>query len=183
MSQINNQHVSTSRGMRVALGMVLVLTLAVLGFFIAYSHLPRAGGPNSGTSSDLVTPTAVLTNAVGMLTVNRSIDFNGAQITVMQVQEAGAFSDDKKQAGAYTVRVYLQAKNGGQVPVGINYPSDARLLLPGGQTAAPLFLAIAPVVLPGQMQDGFLDFPLSSKVALSSLILRFGSGAVVAFGG
>src|SRR3989442_222562 len=128
MSQLNNEHISNSRRVWVALSVVLVLVLAMLGFFIAYSHLPRAGGANSGTSSDLVTPTAVLTDAVGTLTVNRSIDFNGAHITVMQVQEAGAFSDDQKHAGAYTVRVYLRAKNAGRAAVGINYPADARLL-------------------------------------------------------
>ncbi len=182
MSELNNEHVSTSRGVRVALGIVLVLVGAVLVFFIAYSHLPPAN-PSSGTSSDLVTPPAVLTNPVDTLTVNRSIDFNGAHITVMQVQEAGSFSDDSKQAGAYTVRVYLEAKNGGQAPVGINYLSDARLLLPNGQTSTPLFLNITPVVLPGQMQDGYLDFPVNSKVTLSSLMLRFGSGTEVAFGG
>ena len=182
MSELNDERKPTSRGVRVALGILLVSVIAVLGFFIAYSHLPRAN-PSQGTSSDLVTPPAVITNAAGTLTVNRSIDFNGAYITVMQVQEAASFSDDSKQGGAYTVRVYLQAKNGGQAPAGINYVSDARLLLPNGQTSAPLYLNIAPVVLPGQMQDGYLDFPVSSKVALSSLTLRFGSGTMVAFGG
>lgn len=182
MSELNNEHIASSRGVRVALGIVLILVVTVLVFFIAYSHLPPAN-PNKGTSSDLVTPPAVLTNSVGTLTVNRSIDFNGAHVTVMQVQEATSFSDDSKQGGAYTVRVYLEAKDAGQAPAGINYVSDVRLLLPNGQTSAPLYLNIAPVILPGQVQDGYLDFPVSSKVALSSLTLRFGSGAVVAFGG
>lgn len=182
MAELNNEHNSESRGVRIALGIVLVSVVAMLVFFIAYSHLPRAN-PNSGTSSDLVTPTAVLTNPVDTLTVNRSIDFNGVHITVIQVQEAGSFSDDSKHGGPYSVRVYLQAKNGGQTPVGISYTSDVRLLLPNGQTSTPLFLNIVPVVLPGQMQNGFLDFPVSSKVTLSSLTLRFGSGAAVAFGG
>jgi hypothetical protein len=182
MSELNDERRSTSRGIRVALGVVLILAVVVLVFFIAYSHLPPAN-PNKGTSSDLVTPPAVLTNSVGTLTVNRSIDYNGAHITVMQVQEAASFSDDTKNGGPYTVRVYLEAKNGGQAPAGINYVSDVRLLLPNGQTSAPLYLNIAPLVLPGQVQDGYLDFPVSSKVALSSLTLRFGSGVAVAFGG
>src|SRR5437588_3687712 len=181
MSQLNNEHISTSRGVRLALGIVLILVVSVLVFFIAYSHLPSAN-PSQGTSSDLVTPPAVISNSVGTLTVNRSVDFNGAHITVMQVQEATSFSDDSKQGGAYTVRVYLQTKNGGQAPAGINYTSDVHLLLPNGQSSAPLYLNIAPVVLPGQMQDGYLDFPVSSKVALSSLTLRFGNGAMLAFG-
>ncbi len=176
------EHSSTSRGVRVALGIVLILVVTVLVFFIAYSHLPAAN-LSKGTSSDLVTPPAVITNSAGTLTVNRGVDFNGAHITVMQVQEAASFSDDAKQGGPYTVRVYLEAKNGGQAPAGINYTSDVRLLLPNGQTSTPLYLNIAPVVLPGQMQDGYLDFPVSSKVNLSSLTLRFGSGAMVAFGG
>ena len=182
MSQLQDEHTSTSRGVWFALGIVLLLVVVVLGLFIVYSHLPRAN-PSQGTSSDLVTPPAVITNAEGTLTVNRGVDFNGAHITVMQVQEAASFSDDTKQDGAYTVRVYLEAKNGGQVPAGINYTSDVRLLLPNGETLAPLYLNIVPVVLPGQTQDGYLDFSVSSKVTLSSLRLRFGSGALVAFGG
>jgi len=182
MSQLHDEHTSTSRGMRFALGIVVLLVVAILGFFIAYSHLPRAN-PSQGTSSDLVTPPAVITNSTGTLTVNRAVDFNGAHITVMQVQEAASFSDDAKQGGPYTVRVYLEAKNGGQAPAGINYTSDVRLQLPNGETSAPLYLNIVPVVLPGQMQDGYLDFPVGSKVDLSSLRLRFGNVVTVAFGG
>ena len=182
MSQFQNEHTSTSRGVWFALGIVLLSVVIVLGLFVAYSHLPRAN-PNEGTSSDLVTPPAVITNAAGTLTVNRGVDYNGAHVTVTQVQEAGSFSDDTKQSGAYTVRVYLETKDGGQAPAGINYTSDVRLLLPNGQTSAPLYLNIAPVTLPGQVQDGYLDFPVSSKVDLSSLRMRFGSALAVAFSG
>jgi len=151
-----------------------------LALFIAYSHLPGAG---AGTASDLVTPTAVPTHPVSTLTVNHSVDFSGVHITVTRVQEAAAFSDDSKHPKPYTVRVYVHVVNNGQAAVGIDYNSLARLLLPDGVVVMPQLVTIPPQVLPNEMQDGYLDFPVATQVALSSLALRFGSGTMVAFGG
>ena len=183
MSQQNKAGKPAPRGVWAALGVILILTLGMLGFFIAYSHLPRAGSGNNGTVSDLVTPTAVMVHAVETLRVERSADYAGLHITVTQVEEAASFSDDRKNSGAYTLRVHVRAMNGGQAPVGIDYPSSVRLLLPSGQEITPQLVSIVPVVLPKETQEGFFDFPLSTQVAISLLTLQLGSGTMVRFGG
>jgi hypothetical protein len=57
-----------------------------------------------------------------------------------------------------------------------------RLLTPDGQVIAPKLVSIAPLVLPNQSQNGYIDFPVNTQVDLSLLMLRLGSGAMVAFG-
>jgi hypothetical protein len=182
MDQLNSEKRPTSRGVTGTLWAVVALALVVLLLFIGYSHLPRAGSGASGTTSDLVTPTPVQTNPVGALQVNRTITFSGVNITVMKVGEAGKFSDDKKQLGNYTVRVYIKALNKGGMAVGIDYAGLARLLLPDGREVAPQVVGITPVVLPNQTQTGYVDFPLANQLDLASLTLRMGKKMQISFG-
>jgi hypothetical protein len=116
--------------------------------------------------------------------VNRSVDFNKVNFTVTKVSQAAAFSDDPKPAGVYTIRVEMQAKSesGNQAPIGINYPSLVSLLLPDGQAISPKLVSLAPLVLPTQVQSGYIDFPLNAQADLSSLMLRLGNETLIAFG-
>jgi len=102
---------------------------------------------------------------------------------VTKVEEAGAFSDDHKQAGTYTVRVHIHVQPGDtiQAPVGIEYASLIRLVLPDGEVVSPKLITVLPVVFPKQANNGFFDFPVSSQVSLSSLALRVGTDTSVAF--
>src|SRR2546422_8316580 len=104
MTQTNEKEQATSRGIRRALVVMLLLMLGMVAFFIAYSHLPRAGTGN--TVNDLVTPTAAMSHPVGTLTVGRSVDYAGLRMTVPLVEEAGGFSNDQKKSGPYTLRVH-----------------------------------------------------------------------------
>src|SRR6266571_2044646 len=82
----------------------VILALAIISFFVVLAFfLPSEGDSNNVTGDSAITPT-----------VNRSADFNSVHITVTHVQEATAFSNDRKHAGTYTVRVYIQALNDGQ---------------------------------------------------------------------
>lgn len=162
----------------------VVIALAVIAFFVVLSFiLPGGHEDASNVTGDTVPSTVAVTNLVSTLTVNRSIDFNHVHFTVTRVTQAAAFSDDRKRGGKYTVRVALQAgsENGNQAPVGVDYPALVRLLTPDGQVIAPKLVSIAPLVLPNQSQSGYIDFPVNTQVALSSLMLRLGSGAMVAF--
>ncbi len=206
MAQSNSEHTTTSQGVRTALVVMLVLIFGGIIFFMAYSHLPRAGGGNSNTTSDLVTPTVIVTNPVSSLTLNCSVIVNGVQITVTQVQQARSFSDvgncdqfpttqcftGAQQAGSssdvsnrtgpYTVRVYMQAKNNGQAPIGIDFSTQAKLLLPGGRTVSPQVMSISPVMMPDTTQSGFFDFPVQNPVSLTALTLHLDAHTVVSFG-
>jgi len=163
----------------------VVIALAIIGLSVVLSFiLPGGHEDASNVTGDTVPSNAAVTNFVSTLTVNRSVDFNHVHFTVTSVTQAAAFSDDLRRGGKYTVRVELQAssENGNQAPVGIDYPALARLLTPDGQVIAPKLVSIAPLVLPNKSQSGYIDFPFNTQVDLSSLMLRLGSGAMVAFG-
>ena len=158
---------------RVVLAIAFIAIAVLLSFF-----LPREQDPNIGLTTDTVPPTVGITRPVGSIMVNRSVVYRDITIMVTKAEEAGAFSDDRKRAGVYTVRVRVHVQPGDtiQTPVGIDYASLVRLILPGGQIISPKLVTILPIVFPKQAKDGFFDFPLSS------LTLRIGSGSQVAFG-
>jgi hypothetical protein len=162
----------------------IILALAVIAIAVIASFFaPPEGDSNNVTGDQAVTPTVSIVNPVGSLMVNRSGVLSGVQVTVTQVQEAKAFSNDRKLVGAYTVRVYVHTLNSGQAPAGVDYASQVRLVLSDGQVIVPKYIAVAPVLLPNQKQDGFFDFPVASRVDLSTLMLRLGTGTTVAFAG
>jgi hypothetical protein len=133
---------------------------------------------------DTVGPSVAATNSVGTLTVNRSFVYNNVHYTVARVTQASAFSDDHKRAGVYTIRIDMLAHSDSslQNPVGINYPSLVRLVLPDGQSISPKLVSLAPLFLPGGSQSGFFDFPVNNQVTLSSLVLKMGNEKSIAFG-
>ncbi len=178
MSQVKIKRPLLSPRAKVILALAVISLFVVLAFF-----LPSEGDSNNVTGDSAITPSVSITHLAATLSVNRSADLNSVHFTVTQVQEAAAFSNDRKHVGTYTVRVYIQALNDGQAPVGINYPAQVRLLLPGGQAIAPKYITVAPVMLPNQKRDGFFDFPVSSRLDLSSLALRLESNTMVAFAG
>ena len=167
-----------SRRVRVTLALLAIAIAVVLSFFG-----PKEPDPNIALTTDSVTPTIGITNPVGTLAVNRSVDFRDVHLTVTKVQEARAFSDDPKHAGTYTVRVQVHVQPGAAVqsPVGIDYVSLVRLALSNGQIISPKLINLPPVVLPRQPNDGYFDFPVTAQVPLSSLTLRLGSDTSVAF--
>jgi hypothetical protein len=132
---------------------------------------------------DTVGPTVTATNFVGTLAVNRSFDYNNVHYTVARVTQASAFSDDHKRAGVYTVRIDMLAHSDSnlQNPIGINYSSLVRLVLPGGQSISPKLVSLPPLILPGGSESGFFDFPVDNQVVLSTLMLKMGNQTSVAF--
>lgn len=161
------------------------LALVVIGFAVIVVLLggSREADPNIGLGANPETPTIGITNPVAALTVNRSIVYQYVSITVTTVQEASAFSDDRKQNGAYTVRVQVHIQPGNEIqsPQGMNYISLVRLILPNGEAIAPKLISVLPLIVPQRPQDGFFDFPLTTTVDLSALTLRVGSADAIAF--
>ncbi len=179
MSQTENKkRINFSPRARVilALAAIALLVLIVVVFF------PRERD-STIVIGDTVGPTVTATNFVGTLVVNRSFDYNNVHYTVARVTQASAFSDDHKPAGVYTVRVDMLAHSNSslQNPMGINYPSLVRLVLPDGQSISPKLVLLAPLFLPGGSQSGFFDFPVNTQVVLSTLALKMGNETTVAF--
>jgi hypothetical protein len=180
MSQTQNKkRINLSPRARVifALATIALLVLIVVFFF------PRERD-STIVIGDTVGPTVTATNFVGTLVVNHSFDYKSVHYTVARVSQASAFSDDHKQAGVYTVRVEMQAHSDSslQAPLGIDYSSLVRLVLPDGQNISPKLVSLAPLFLPGGSQSGFFDFPVNVQVVLATLMLKMGNETTVAFG-
>lgn len=162
----------------------VILAIAIIAFAVVLSFSLPHEQEASTLVGDTTRPSVTVTNLVSTLTVNRSVDFNKVHFTVTKVSQAAAFSDDPKPSGVYTIRVEMQAKSesGNQAPIGINYLSLVRLLLPDGQAISPKLVSLAPLVLPTQVQSGYIDFPVNAQADLSSLMLRLGNETVIDFG-
>ena len=163
----------------------VTLALVVIGLGVVFTLLyaPKEQDPNIGLTADPAPPTVGITNLVGSLKVNRSTTYRNVTFTVTQVQEATAFSDDRKRNGTYTVRVEVHAQPGTalQSPTGMDYASLVRLQLTNGETIAPKLISLLPLVMPQQAKDGYFDFPVSTNIPLPSLTLRIGDTNTIGF--
>ena len=156
---------------------IAVIVVAVVGAF----HGPSEGESDNVTGDPAFIPTVGITNMVGSASLNKSVEVQGVRLTVSQVTEATKFSDDRKLAGVYTVRVMMSARNSSSSPIGVQYNALLRLVLPNGQEIVPKYISLLPETLPHQSASGFADFPLAVQVPLSSLTLRFGNEASMSF--
>ncbi len=163
---------------RITLAIVVIGIAVIVSFF-----LPKEEDPNIGLINDSAVPTVGVTNPVATLTVNHGAGLRDVHLTVTHVEEAGAFSDDRKPMGTYTVRVHVYMQPGAQIqsPLGIDYSSFIRLVLPDGQQISPKLIALPPVVFPKQAKDGYFDFPVTAQTPLSALTLSLGNGTTVVF--
>jgi hypothetical protein len=166
-----------------AVRVILAIVFIAIAVVVSFS-LPKEQDPNIGLANDPVIPTVGITRPAGSMIVNRSVVYRDITIIVTKVEEAGAFSDDRKRAGLYTVRVSVRVQAGDtiQAPVGIEFATLVRLVLPNGQVISPKLVTVLPIVFPKQAKDGFFDFAVSSQIPLSPLALQVGSDASVAFG-
>jgi hypothetical protein len=174
----NKKRMNLSPRWRVIAALTVIALMAIIVVFL----FPRERD-STIVVGDTVGPSVTATNFVATLAVNRSFDYSNVHYTVARVTQASAFSDDHKPAGVYTVRVDMLAHSDSslQNPIGINYSSLVRLVLPGGQSISPKLVSLAPLFLPGGSQSGFFDFPVNRQVELSTLVLKMGNETTVAF--
>jgi hypothetical protein len=174
----NKKRIHLSPKVRVILALMTIALLVVIVVFF----FPRERD-STAVVGDTVGPIVTANNLVSTLAVNHSFDYSRVHYTVVRVSQASSFSDDHKPAGFYTVRVEMQAHSDSslQAPLGIEYPSLVRLILPGGQSIAPKLVSLSPLILPGGSLSGFLDFPVNAQVDLSTLTLKWGNETTIAF--
>src|SRR5438067_6460031 len=136
----------------------VLLAIAIIAFFVVLSFFLPHERDSTIVVGDTVGPSVTVTDLVSTLTVNRSADFNNVHFTVIKVSQAAAFSDDRKPGGAYTIRVEMQvsSEDSAQSPIGLDYPSLVRLILPDGKAVSPKLVSLAPVILPKGVQSGYI---------------------------
>src|SRR5579859_5901548 len=160
---------SLSPVQRTALGIIVIALVVVVG--VIYG--PHYDTDNT-TTGDSPTPTVTVTGLASSLPVNRSMIYQGVTVTVTSVAQAQGFSDDGKSQYAHTsyvLRVFLhvQAPKNQQGALGLNYTSLARLVLNDGTQISSNLAQISPDILPGQDENGFLDFWVNTPLNLSQL--------------
>ncbi len=154
---------------RTTLGIIVIAFAIVVG--VIYG--PHYDTDNT-TTGDSPTPIVTVIGLASTLTVNRSFVYQGVTITVTSVEQAQSFSDDgKSQYGhkKYVLRVnlHVQAPKSQHGPLGLDYTSLSRLILSDGTQMSPNLAQISPDILPGQDEDGFLDFWVNTPLNLSQL--------------
>jgi hypothetical protein len=164
---------------RTTLGIFIIAVIVVLGVIYGPHY-----DDDETTTGDSIPVTPTVTNLLGTINVNRSIEYQNVSITVTNVAQAKGFSDDVKGAEGkpqdYIVRVMLQvqAPNAQKTAIGINFGNLTQLSLANG-TLIPCSLAqISPDIPPGLEEDGYIDFFVSAPVSLSSLTFLLGSNAI-----
>jgi hypothetical protein len=159
-------------------GTLIAVGVIMLAVILTLFYAPPEGETNNATGDAEMTPTLGITNLMDKMEVNRTFQYKGIEITLSQVMIASKFSDDRNRAGTYTVRIMVQTQNKGQDMIGIQYASLAQLVLPDGKVIASKRVSLDPVEMPHSTQTGFFDFPVATKVSLSSLTLRFDQNTV-----
>lgn len=113
--------------------------------------------------------------AITTYNVGRSGTYAGLSFTVLNVQYATTFPDDPIQTGPALVRVNLQVANKSTDSVAVMYYDVVRLMVPGVKAIAPTNVNLSTGPKPGASEVGWLDFPVSKEVQLSTLKLLLGS--------
>lgn len=150
------------------LGGLLLVGMVIVGIvaFIASNWL------NTLQTSGGVEPrTASLSSVV----VQRSAQYADLTITLLNIQRATSFRDDPIHSGPAIVRATVQVHNPTHGTISITYYDIARLLVPGQQPVAPANVNLSAAPKAGTTYTGWIDFPLTSNVALNTLKLRFGN--------
>lgn len=164
-------HSPNERGKWKTLIWVFALMIIGVGGCMTYSHLPRTNdAPNTALDTQL-TPTPTASGLVDSIQLNKTVVVDNTQITLKQVQQATSFSDVRKQAGAYTVRIYVELKNIGTQPGGPQYSDVVRLKLADGTLVKTSSINASPELIQNTKLDGSFDFGLSKQANLSDLTL------------
>lgn len=169
MSQLNGSEEIKPKGVGLTLALVLLMMVGGVGLFMLYSHLPKDPVSSVG---EVATPTVGAINPVARLDLRKEVTVDGIQVTISQVQQAAGFTDQRKTAARYTIRVNVQTQNPGKEPIGINLSERALLVFPNGKTIKPQLISVAPVTMPKETLVGYMDFPTPDPTDLGTLVLR-----------
>jgi hypothetical protein len=113
--------------------------------------------------------------AITTFDVGRTGTYAGLTFTVLNAQYTTTFPNDTIQAGPTLVRVNLQVQNKSTDRVSVIYYDVAHLLVRGMKPIAPSNVSLSTGPKPGTSEVGWIDFPLSKGVQLSTLKLQLGS--------
>ena len=147
---------------------ILIVGILILGFGSSYALGLLKGIHISFNTA--ATPIPITT-----FKVQRTATYAGLNFTVTSVQYASSFADDAIHAGQSIVRVNMIAANKSPDHINVIYYDIARLLPPKGSPIAPTNVTLSVDPASNTSASGWIDFPFSSAIPLSSLKLQLGS--------
>ncbi len=113
--------------------------------------------------------------AITTFHVERAGTYAELSFTVLNAQYATTFPNDAIQTGHALVRVNLHVTNKSTDQVSLIYYDVARLHVPGTKPIAPTNVHLSTGPKPGASEVGWIDFPVTKSVQLSTLKLQLGS--------
>jgi hypothetical protein len=116
--------------------------------------------------------------AITTYNVQRIGTYANLSFTVLNAQYATSFTSDTIQTGPALVRLNLRVTNMSTDQISVIYYDAARLLAPGSKPIAPTYVHLSTGPKPGSSEVGWIDFPVTNKVQLSTLRLQLGSLAL-----
>lgn len=149
------------------IALLVVAILGIAGYFLAALlgvHLP-------GTT-DLSSQTAVTTTSI-----NETVTYAGATITVLNAQQSQRFVNDPNSGNDGMLRLNLKEQNTTSVPIGLPYANIARLVLPGGSTVTPVYVKAKGSVAAGATQNSMVDFVVPTTTSVKKILLRLGAAS------
>lgn len=151
------------RAGRIFLVLLILLLLAGGGVF-AFSAL---GGHLPGLNATQAT--------IKTTSLNSTVTYAGATITLLNVQQAQNFVDDPQTASDGMLRLTLQEQNPTTVPITWNYNQSARLLVQGKSALAPTYIKTSGTLAPGVSRQSVIDFAIANGGNLNNLTFQLGT--------
>ena len=114
----------------IVIGLLVVAVLGVAAYFVIALlgvHIP-------GFSTLGSQPTVTTT------TINQTINYAGADITILNMQQSDRFINDPNTSTNGMLRLNIKEQNNTNVKISWLYADSAHLILPGGTTVAPAYV-------------------------------------------
>ena len=150
--------------------MIGLLVVAVLGV-AAYFVIALLGVQIPGLSTLGSQPTVTTT------TINQTINYAGADITILNAQQSDRFINDPNTSTNGMLRLNIREQNNTNVKISWLYANSAHLILPGGTTVAPAYVKAKVGIVPGATQTSLVDFAVPGGTDVRKIILRLGTSS------
>ncbi len=145
---------------------LLLIVLFVLGA-IVYAFAGFLGLPLPGF--------AVIQPPITTNSINASVPYAGAQITVLTVQQSQNFINDPNSNSNGMIRINLKEQNPTNVKVTWSYATIAHLEMPNKTLVRPIYESAIVTIAPGTSQKSVVDFSVPTNIAVKQLTLAIGA--------
>jgi hypothetical protein len=167
---------------QIGCGVLAIIVLAValcggIGFYVYHSISSRVSEVSqttytTGNSTSNVTPTVAPATTSP---VNATIKYADVDTTIVDVKQAGGFSDDTSSpAGSLIVRIDLKENNKTAHASNYLYGDVVRLIMSDGTSVIPSDAQYSISPDAAVTRTNWIDFPVSSKVDVTKLTVQWG---------